>query len=637
MAEDKIIKHLIVYGVPKVDLAELLPHLDEDEGYTYIDQLCDLVPEGGYSGEDDGIVNTLLYHFKGGTPIYVCKPPSREDKRIFDKVMLLRTDLIWDEALEGLDLQVTAQTCENPDAFIEAYFDACEKATTIGRPIEFASEDNQVIFWPKGRTAQQHTITWCADGTMELDGLVMRRTAIMGVGHVKSAMLGNQVLEAQQVVSFIAARLVTNGVEDLVGYGRAFGPGKKDQTNATLTPKGRKFRALGVVGVVAATETVVMKARPEMVEVVCLELRRRFPDQFILPHQQMREIYFGDEALEAFRGKREDDGKFTLFGKSSKHTRVDAGAFCLYTDDEGYITLPALIGSFECGNDGSIYMPKALMDTIGGWLHETVGAVRDFQDMSPELRSRYYNADILVKTGDVIEPGQVLFTMDGLEHRWDTKADWGVVTDVVDEMTSKLVRVNIAVDAHFEGDIKMRGFGKGLCCPSEAAGITGMNGKERIDRVLIGAPGIIKDAAAAAEYISDAERVVGTCVTHYNPRDFELAKQKHQPQPVPDSHLLVKHYPETGVMMYFNERKLRVVEVDPNAIACNIKCMIEAAPVAQGVGTSAMTMPQMSWLSSLPAGNQWLKQHALAGVIKRVQALAYLHTVKNRIPMAATK
>ena len=33
------------------DLAELLPHLDEDEGYTYIDQLCDLVPEGGYSGD----------------------------------------------------------------------------------------------------------------------------------------------------------------------------------------------------------------------------------------------------------------------------------------------------------------------------------------------------------------------------------------------------------------------------------------------------------------------------------------------------------------------------------------------------------------------------------------------------------
>lgn len=634
------VKHLVILGTPLDDLTEALPHLDPEDGFTYLDNLADLVPEGGYSGEDDQVVNTLLYHFKNRTPIYVCKDPDREDRRILNKVMLLRPDMVLDQALDQLIVQMGDKPCTSPQEFQDMYFDALERFNVDSAPIEFADDpdnENKLMFWPAGRLAQVHSIEWCEDGIVELDGMVMRSTAVMCVGHIKHALMGGQVLKPVEVAAFIASRLVTNGVEDLIGYGRAFGPGKEDQTNATLTPAGRRFRALGVVGVVAATATVVTKARPEMVEDVAKELRRAYPLEFLLPHQQMRELYFGEEAAKAFRAKQEDDGRWTLYGKSSKHTRVDAGAYVLYTEEgDAKLTRKALIGAFECGNDGSIYAPLKLMEDIGGWLKETAGAVRDFKNMSPDLRARYYNAEMKVQVGDLVMPGDLLFTMDETEHKWESKADWGIVREVIDEMNDRIVRVRIEIDAHFEVDFKMRGFGKGLCCPSEAAGITGMvRGEKGVDRIIIGAPGIIKDSAAANEYISNAEKVIGTVVTEYNPRDYELAKLKHMPEEVDGK--LVKHYPETGITMYFNDRKLKVTEIDPNAIACDITFMIEAAPVAQSVGTSGMTMPQMAWISSLPTGNTWLKQHALKGTHKRTEALAYLHAVKDRIPLSLGK
>jgi hypothetical protein len=510
-----------------------------------------------------------------------------------------------------------------------------------------------------------------SDGTIELDGAIMRPTAIMGMGHHERALLGGGVLPPEQVLRFIANRLATNGAEDLIGYGRAFGPGREDHTNANLTERSRLFRARGLVGVVTASLARVSKGKPDSTNEVAFYLRQHQAahvkeavkgllergitgdlvphaiageaeaalvcESFVSLHQQCKELYVGLAALLAFRAELllDDKGGITvvLFGKSTKHTRVDAGAYCLYTENGGHVDIPAIIGMFEEGNDGSLYAPNKLLDEIDGWLKETVMAVKDFHYMSPELVQRYYNSTVLVVEEQRIEPGADLFEVDGTVHKWETKADYGVVRKVVDEASTKMVRVEIHIDAHFTRDLKIRGFGKGLVSPMEAAGISTFIKGDKSPRILVGAPGIIKDSKAANEYIINPVETVASVTTEYCKRDYELMKLKHLPTEVKDEHgnvRLLKAYEDVSLRFFDKQRK--VTTTDFKAIACTIRVQIEASPVGQSVGSSSMTMPQMAWLSSLPAGNEWLKECALAGVMKRTDALAYLHAVAGQMP-----
>ena len=592
----------------------------------------------------------MLVFAKRGGVIYIGSPIDRNslDEKALLALNEIKPDCIIDEALESLKRQVV-ENVEGPFDFESAVINAMTEHEVDDEKVIFmaADDENTVAFHAPYRASKTHTLKWCVDNTIELDGAIIRRTALMGCGHLKTEVLGGGILSPEGVVGFIANRMALCGVDDLIGYGRAFGPGKEDHTNATLTPKGRIFRAHGIVGVVGVSTTCVSKAKPDMVIEVALALfevfkatlteitdaveRKEFiRKNAIFLHQQCVELYQGECAMEAFRAVVEDDDRITLGGKSTKHARVDAGAYCLYTaSGDGTITMPAVIGNFEVSNDGSIYAPLDLMQQISGYLKETVKAVRDFSNMSEELLARYYNAEVVVREGDRIEPGDTVFTIDGVPHTWNTKADFGIVRNVVDTISTKLVHCEVCIDAYFEGDLKMRGFGKGLVCPAEAAGIT----CSVPDAFIIGAAGIIKDSNAANERISNITRQSVSITVEYCSRDFELAIAKHNPNPSDwCKDILEKHY-EGLCSMEFNLTDRTVTITDPNAIVCDITFMIEASPVGQSVGTSAMTLPQMSFLSSLPVANQWLCDQALPGIIARTNALAYLHTVAGYIPI----
>jgi hypothetical protein len=395
--------------------------------------------------------------------------------------------------------------------------------------------------------------------------------------------------------------------------------------------------------VVSVSVTSVFKAKADMVGQVGKALHEANPEAAVFLQQMLKEIYQGEDAMEAFRAVREDDGRITLGGKSTKHARVDAGAYCLYTEDgTSEVTLPAVIGNFEFSNDGSIYAPMSVMQQIKGYLKESVKAIRDFATMSDDLVARYYNSEVLVAEGDLIQPGDVMFTVDGIEHKWETKADWGRVTKVIDEISTKLVHCEVRIDAWFETDCKMRGFGKGLLAPSEACGIKPITHTEHI---LLGAAGIIKDSCAANERMTNITRQRAVVEVAYCQRDFDLAIAKHNPVQLEgtgpsaqgfEDNILVKHYDDLCSMYFYRAEDYgsNFVRIyDDNAIVCDITFMIEASPVGQSVGSSGMTMPQIGFLSSMPTANKWLCDEVLPGVIKRIDALAYLHAVANNVPV----
>ena len=74
--------------------------------------------------------------------------------------------------------------------------------------------------------------------------------------------------------------------------------------------------------------------------------------------------------------------------------------------------------------------------------------------------------------------------------------------------------------------------------------------------------------------------------------------------------------------------------MDENTLIGTARVMIEASPVGQSVGSSAMTLPQLAWLSSLPTGNRWLIEEALPGIVRRTNALAYMHAVTGGTVLA---
>lgn len=638
--DTETVTKLYVLGEPEKFVEEIFPNITE-ETTVYVDSLADFSDAGDYS-DIDHIVKPLLSEFKKGAALYIAAKPSGKDRMVLSKLNEVASKHLFDEGLMDL-LSQEIRACNTPEEFEMLCLEMAEKFEREPN-VEFdidIDHENSTLFRAPGRYTNTHTLRFEGNGIISLDGVILRHTAIAAQGNFKQALMGLRVLTPAEIVGFIANRLVVSSVEELVGYGRAFGPGKEDHTNATLTEMGREFRAHGVVGVITAVRqktdkgvvNAVDKAKWNTVDSVCRTIRQMHPEEFILPHQMMKEFYFGEAARKAFRAVFAD-GNITLFGKHAKGVRVDAGAYCLYTPDGGFQRVPALLGAFEEANDGMVYATHGLLDKMGGWLKETVTASRDRSAISRDLVAKYFAVETHVEVGDRVMPGDLLFTVDGVEHRWESKANHGIVTKLVDEFDTKLVKVEVGIDAHFTGDAKIRGFGKGLVAPAEACGISAKVKGERkpAGRLIVGVPGIVKDSAAANSYIHNPKVVKGVVTTEFNARDYELHKLKHMP--TEEKGKLIKRFPNLhGLTMEWNDDAMTVTTTDPQAIACEIDVLIEAAPVAQSVGTAGMTMPQMAWLSSLPTGNQWLRETLMRPMVARIDSLAYLHAVANRVPV----
>ena len=640
---------IIIWGDPKVDVTALVA----GAAHEWVESLWDV------TGDDEpkGATTVLLGMAKRGLTLYIasgCKPTSAE-RRVIDAVVQRVGDhWIVDESFELLRNSVVVEDdivrCHNSEEFQSAYFKALELEGAADR-VEFVDvpetlvtdpNDDMLAFCAADRRGSVHTINFVADGTIEVDGCVLRHSAIVAQGVYKNGLIAERVLTPQEVVGFVAIRMATHGPKDLVGYGRAFGPGRDDHTNAHLTPRARAFRAGGIVGVVIATSDRVAKARPEMVMATAWSLYKGDGVPTWV-HQQNREIYRGPAAVDGFRAVVDGDS-YTVGGKSTKALGVDVRAYnCHTTDGTGYVTLPAVMMVLDEANDGSVFAPKALMGRIDVFLKERVTATKDFRDMTDDLVSEYFSTAVLVSEGQTILPNEVVFTVGSgdraIPHRWQTKATYGIVRKVVEVVTNDLVSVDIQIDAHFPGDAKMRGFGKGLVTPMEAVAmksrVTVRGTTDRLPRMVIGINGIVKDSFAAVEYATNRKPATATITVGYCQRNYELRKAQYQPLEACgyEDGIWTHEQDSDGIRrtLIFSDSCATVTTIDYNAEVADVRFTVEAAPVAQSVGSSAMTLPQISMLSSLPTGAEWLEKHALPGIYGRTNALGYMHAVTNQI------
>jgi hypothetical protein len=101
-----------------------------------------------------------------------------------------------------------------------------------------------------------------------------------------------------------------------------------------------------------------------------------------------------------------------------------------------------------------------------------------------------------------------------------------------------------------------------------------------------------------------------------------------------DPRILIKRY-DHGITLVFDQLTRVVSTLDPHAIKCVVRLQIEASPVAQSVGSSGLTMPQIGFLGSFESGNAWLNDVMLPGVRKRANTLAYFHAVAGRVDLNA--
>lgn len=598
------------------------------DSHELIDDLTELTNDPYGNQEIKILMGSILSKLRGGNHLLICQPLQEAHKEAVCQAYERCPNLIHDAAFDKLAEQVPEAPITGIDSFIDAYHAAEDKFESFGLTTYLIENDEDtdeefLTFHPAYRASERHTLKFVADGTIELDGAIMRRTALTTEGYFRHDVITKEPLTPAQLLGFIAIRLATQGPKDLVGYGRAFGPGKEDKTNATLTHYSRTFRAGSVVGVVNVTKDGVFKAKADDVIKVARTLLDNTTEPVFI-HQQGKEIYLGDEALLHFRGHREGE-LITLGGKSTKHMRVDTGAYVLYTaNGTGTITMPALIGMFEESNDGSIYCDKATLNKVSGYLKETVRSTKDFNRMSEELVAAYYQAEVYVQEGERVDPGMTLYTVGTTPQVWDTKADYGIVRKIVNEATAELVRLEIHIDAYFEGDIKVRGFGKGLVCPAEAARVQAHDQDGNpFKGLIIGAPGIIKDSNAAKEALASQPYTAPATVTStYCHRDFEHILLKHKPEETEDPNILVRKYPQATLT--FDKAKRTVATYDPAAVYVDIKVGIEASPVGQAVGSTSMTMPQLGYLMSLPTSGAFLSQKLKRPLERRVRALSYM-------------
>lgn len=663
---------VLILGVPELDVEAAYP--DAEIQYGVIED----IPDTLYAENAEDMARAIG-RFVSRNVIYVAEAQSGMVRAALSGLVSPR---IIDEAMLLLERQLAGDPIETPEGFEEALIEASYSALE-GANIEAEYDgDKTVVFNVAGKKSGAQTAVFDGD-TVLLNGAILRNVAVVGNGHCSEELLGNRVLTPGEVMRFIANRVAINGPTELCGYGRAFGPSADDKTNATLAQRSRTFRACGMTGVVVASMQMVSRAKADLVVSVGKLLRQTLTagaaetirglvdakftgrdndlltaetpeadevlNTLVFMHQQAKELYVGKAAASAFRMRvwLDEDCKIIVeaYGKSSKHWRVDAGAYCLHTEAGGYVDLDVVLGQFEESNDGSVYAPLAYMQReLRGFLRETVEVKRDFAYMSEEARLKYMTAEITVAVGDRIEPGDTVMRCDDRSVRWESKADYGVVTGIVEEPGSELdkfARYAVQIQAWFEGDAKIRGFGKGLVCPMEAAGVrmaVKVGGvADTTERMLIGVPGIVKDSAAANEYVLSQEPCEAKVTTEHNPVSFEAMVRKHAPDEtleryadVEDPPVVLKRYPN-GVVVTFDYRKKTITTYDPNAIAARIRVVIEAAPVGQSVGSSSVTMPQIGFLASFPDGNSWLNRFVLPKVRKRVDALAYWHAVAGQV------
>lgn len=621
---------LVILGLPRHDPTEdpRFAHLDanNEQQVSYVGSMIEVV------NDFDNRNHELLALLGGGAVIFIGADSAvgADDEHIIKELAETFRGQIIDEALEILHGQA-GQAAADAEAFQSIYFDAEPRVHLF-----FDQGDDGLVFHEWNRASRSHTVKWYPDGVITLDGAIIRRTALMGSGRVFSELLLGRELTPAEVAGFIAHRMAKVGPRDLIGYGRSFGPGPDDHTNAALTTIGRKFRSEAVVGTVLVSLTSVTKAKADHVLEVAHLLRHRYPQEPLFIHQQAKEIYLGHAALECFRGTQLPDGVYELGGKSTKHVRIDCGAYVLHTDNGGYIELPVVIGAFEEGNDGSIYAPRQLLDTVDGWLLEVVGDDKDFSDIRPDVEALYYQTHVMVAEGQRIAPDDTVFMIGDVPHSWQTKANYGIVRKVTQTMTQKMLSLRIEIEAHFVGEVKVRSLGKGLACPAEAAGITIAVDGDPTPRMLISAPGIIKDSRATYENLRDLQPCVARVTSRFCRSNYDLYKEKHSPvQVAPGVHR--QTYQEGRVSLVFNDRDCTVMTIDKMAYTAIGRLTIEASPVAQSVGHSSMTLPQLAWLSRLPSGQHWLNRAALPGIRARVRSLSYFHKVASLKARATLK
>jgi len=546
---------------------------------------------------------------------------SADERKLLGEIYERAPHAFVDEAIELVRQQVVDATgavraVTSAEAFEEAYLVATESPDARDVAADVTVDGDDVIIRDGRSRGKTFTIGFKPDGTVEVNGAILRRTGIFAKGALTSELVAGRALTAHETLAFIAQRLGQVGPEQLLGFGRAFGPSVGEKTNAHLPGRNRAFRAFGTVATLVATPDGVRKGTFTDVTALAREMAASGEPTWL--DQQCRELYSGQAAVEGFRARIEADGRLTLGGKGVKAAGVDVRAFGLHTaDGSGYVSVPVIVGAWDESNDGMAYAGAKTLAKLNGFLRESVRVAKDFNNMSRELVSRYYDVDVAVEVGDVIQPGDVAFTVGGVAHTWQTKADYGVVRDVKHVVERDFVEVVVTVDAWFTGHAKIRGLGKGLVSDYTSAGMRMLVDGVASDALAIG-PGILKDAFAAGEALTDRRTVTAELTTRYNRRDYARAQAKHG---VTGRNATVAYGPVT---LRFDDAKRTVTTVDPTAIAATGRVIIEAAPVGQAVGRSSLTLPQLSWLSGFAAGETLLRKHVLKRVRTRTDALAYM-------------
>lgn len=545
---------------------------------------------------------------------------AAEDRGELAELATAKPSAIVDEAIELVREQIvgadgTVDRVESPEAFEAAYLAATESLTAQDNAAD-VTVDGQTVVIRDGRGGPAYRIDFKVDGTVTVNDAILRRAGVYAIGALGRELVAGRALDAHELLALIAKRLGEVGPEQLLGFGRALGPSRGDKTNAFLPARNRAFRAQATVATLLATPTTLRKGTFTDVTALARELADAGEVTFL--DQQCRELYAGPAAVEGFRAVVDGDG-ITLGGKSVKAAGVDVRAFGLHTQDgTGYVHIPVVVGAFDESNDGMCYAGPKTLGKLNGFLRETVGARRDFHGMSRELVARYYDVDVRVRVGDVVQPGDVMFAVGGVDQTWSTKADYGVVTHVIDRNDGDAVEVSVGIEAWFTGHAKIRGLGKGLVSDYASAGMTMLVDGVPSDALAIG-PGILKDGFAASEALTERRTVTAVLTSRYNRRDYLRAKAKHG--------VSGQRNPEVtygAVTVRFDDRTRTVTTVDPTAIAATGRVIIEAAPVGQAVGSTSLTLPQLSWLSGFTAGERLLRKHVLKPAKRRADALGYM-------------
>jgi hypothetical protein len=492
--------------------------------------------------------------------------------------------------------------------------------------------------------AADMSIRYVSDAEIYLNGAPLKDTAVVSLAEDKWAACPQHIVGVKQpkeLLEIMLAVLNQHRVEFgkkpkfavgcVLGFSGMLGPDEREMD--LLTDEGKEIKtkyllgALGLsvdsagrlwAGQAFSSSALELNNKPNIAD-ICQYLYLVDPSRLYLPDNRGVQIIAVPTTELATDGGplgiTVKDGKIYFPGSNVKALKQAAASRC------GKFTIKTIVSAVgDTCQGGQITMPGDLLATATGTRLVKVGGAHTYAATEQILASLESDiTELKVGVGDIVHPGDYLGKFIGNELKWSAQdgAKEGLVVSVtrslrpVGNKKNAPLRLVLEVEilATDKGAAKLREAVKAMCNSFEATEQENFLDGALVTDAAIAEDGLIKNSAMwnkRSKLISEGHTLV------------------RRVKVIPEIMVEVKAKYEGDDRVTFDEANGIVIYTDTAAKLYEVTYLIESSSVQENVGSAAMTLYQLLFLSFTEAGRKILNELVSPDITDRVDLLGYL-------------